>query len=264
MNDDTQDSAGSPDVAAERAPALAALQEAGEAAPAVNSLAPAGASFQELVAASVGAEQCAATELADQLGLTRGPNVPYCDNSEENCRKLFEHFFQGRLWLDAFTQRILTTIDWKNPETPCPPRAWEGTDDINTTMYLQRQAGPKVRRSAVQDAVVAVAHTNRRNCVVDPALETRIAQEVRYVGRPWMEQVKETLVTLSQGKPLPPITAASLLNAMGLPVAQQNRSMATRVGVALRKLGASRKVRWVGGANGTPITEWTFPEGLPK
>jgi Virulence-associated protein E len=482
VSDDAQDSVGSPDVTTEQARALAALHAdaehkkkakfEAEAAPAVNP----GTSLQERAAAAVAAQQQraatnlratarkAARGLADQLGLTRGPKVPYCDNSEENARKLVNHFMTGRLWFDDFTQRVLTDIDWNDPRTPCSPRAWEDTDDINATVFLQLQAGPKIRKSAVQDAVVAVAHANRRNCVVDwlkslqwdgvpriasvfprlfgtpstpyhlaagqnlfismvaramdpgckvdemivlegpqhvgkstawkviggklhaelhanpnhkdfqqqfrgvwlgelpemsalrrttveqikgmltcrvdryrpsygryereyprqtvcggttnqdkylqddtgnrrfipirvrgsidiaqlqqerdqlfaeavalykkrqswwqyPVLETRIAQEARYVGDPWIEQVKDTLVRLSQGQPPQPITAASVMNGMGVPVAQQNRSMSTRVGVALRKLGGVSKTRWVGGMSGTPITEWTFPGGLPK
>lgn len=489
MSEDTQDSVGSPDVTTEQAQALVVLhadaeheekaevepEEAVEAAPAVNPFAP-GTCLKERADAAVAKQQQraatdlrttaqkAARALANKLGLTRGPKVPYCDNSEENARKLVEHFMAGRLWFDGFTQRVLTDIDWNDPRTPCSPRPWEDTDDIHATVFLQQQAGPRIRKSAVQDAVVAVAHANRRNCVVDwlkslqwdgvpriatvfsrlfgtpstpyhlaagqnllismvaramkpgckvdemivlegpqhvgkssawkviggelhvelhanpnhkdfqqqfrgvwlgelpemsalrrttveqikgmltcrvdryrpsygryereyprqtvcvgttnqdkylqddtgnrrfipihvrgkidlaqlqqerdqlfaeavhlykqgqswwqyPALETLVAQEARYVGDPWVEQIKVELARLSQQIPAQPITAASIMGAMAIPVAQQNRAQATRVGIALRKLGGVSKIRWVGGTNGTPITEWTFPGGLPK
>ena len=53
-----------------------------------------------------------AMDISGQLGLARQKNAMSVDNSQENCRKLVEHCFAGRIWLDAFTQRILTTIDW--------------------------------------------------------------------------------------------------------------------------------------------------------
>jgi hypothetical protein len=195
MSDDTQDSVGSPDIVTQQRQALTELrasagveeqaeveaEEAVEVAPAANPFAPAGATLQETIAAGGGAQHLAniatpdlhkvaqrsARQIANQLGLTRGPRVPYCDNSEENARKLFSHFMAGRLWLDVFTQRKLTTIDWTDRATPCLPRTWEDADDDNATVFLQQQAGPKIRKSAVQTAIVVVAHANRQNCVVD-------------------------------------------------------------------------------------------------
>lgn len=66
---------------------------------------------------------------------------------------------KGRMWKDAFLQRILTGD---------PPREWGDVDDIALVLYIQRVAGlPKIGKEIVSQAVVNVAHTNERNCVTD-------------------------------------------------------------------------------------------------
>lgn len=66
---------------------------------------------------------------------------------------------QGRFWFDEFLQRIMTDD---------PPREWRDSDDINLTLYIQRDIGiAKIGRDVVSQAVIAVAHRNSRNCVRD-------------------------------------------------------------------------------------------------
>jgi predicted P-loop ATPase len=105
--------------------------------------------------------------IATQLGLSRPKDALSCDNTGENCRKLVEHFCHGRVWFDAFTQTILTTLDWKSTEAPCTPRLWKDIDDDQMVVALQRVAGPRIKAASVQAAVRVVAHTDRRDCVVD-------------------------------------------------------------------------------------------------
>ena len=108
-----------------------------------------------------------AMDISGQLGLTRQKNAMSVDNSQENCRKLVEHFFADRIWLDAFTQRILTTINWSNFNQVGPVRLWKDVDDIFATSILQAEAGYKLQKGTVRDAVEVFAHSRPRNSVVD-------------------------------------------------------------------------------------------------
>jgi predicted P-loop ATPase len=489
-----QDSVGPTDVTPEQAQALAALrdsvrfeekaevaaaEEAVAAAPVVNPFAPATASRQEQIAAGVGAQHLAKVAphavttpkawavrtrlISEQLGLTRGNKALGVDNSEANCRKLIEALLPNRVWLDTFTQRVMTAIDWKSFETPLSkPRSWKDVDDIHALVFLQEQAGPKLRKTTLADAIMAYAEAHPRNCVVDwlnslqwdgtrrlttlmprafgtpstryyyrvgrnllismvaramdpgckvdstvvlegpqdklkstawevlggerhaeltanletkdgqqqfrgvwlgqlpelsalrradiervkglltsrvdryrpsygryeeeyprqtvfvgttnqttwlqdptgnrrffpvkigkidvsllrqerdqlfaeavalykarrkwwiyPRLESLVQQEARYIPDPWLDQVHDAVVQLMRRSPPRPITAADVLGAMGVPVAQQTQSAATRVGIALRKLGGVAKIGWTGGTNGTTARTWTFPGGVP-
>jgi predicted P-loop ATPase len=178
VNDLQPDSFGLRDVTISKA--LTALRESARLAEKAEAEeasdhASAGSSLQERVDAVTKAEQLAEARdyrhqwkrVATQLGLSRPNNAPACDNTEENCRKIIEYLFLGRLWFDAFTRRVLTTIDWKTPDVPCPPRPWTDVDDEYATMTLQRVAGPRIKAGSVRAAVTVVAHSHQRDCVVD-------------------------------------------------------------------------------------------------
>jgi len=188
VTDDIQDSAGAPDITIEKTRALAALRESArvtEKAEAESEEAcgrpQAGVSLQEEVEAARRVEQLAEARdhlrqwrrIATQLGLSRPRDALSCDNTEENCRRLIEYLFQGRLWWDAFTRRILTNIDWKTPDVPCPPRQWEDIDDEYATVTLQRTAGPRIKAGSVRAAIMLMAHSHCRDCVVDWLNELR-------------------------------------------------------------------------------------------
>lgn len=62
-------------------------------------------------------------------------------------------------WYDEFLQRVLTND---------PPREWSDADDINLTLYMQREIGlTKIGLDQVRNAVVVIAHRDTRNCVRD-------------------------------------------------------------------------------------------------
>lgn len=65
----------------------------------------------------------------------------------------------GTIWFDEFLQRIMTG---------CPEREWTDADDLNTTLYIQRDVQlPKMGHDTVSKAVMQVAFKNTRNCVKD-------------------------------------------------------------------------------------------------
>lgn len=63
----------------------------------------------------------------------------------------------GLVWFDEFLQRLMTGD---------PAREWTDADDINLTLYMQREIGiSKLGREAVSQAVIAISMRDRRNCV---------------------------------------------------------------------------------------------------
>lgn len=66
---------------------------------------------------------------------------------------------RGKIWYDEFLQRMLTGK---------PPREWRDVDDIDMTLYFQREIGlKKISTGLVSDAVQQVAFRNIRNCARD-------------------------------------------------------------------------------------------------
>lgn len=66
---------------------------------------------------------------------------------------------RGVLWFDDFLNRVMTGD---------PAREWTDADEINLTLYMQRELGvSKIGRDTVSLAVVSVASRDRRNCVRD-------------------------------------------------------------------------------------------------
>lgn len=66
---------------------------------------------------------------------------------------------KNMVWFDSFLQRILTGD---------PAREWQDADDVNLTLHMQRNIGiEKMGRDMVQNAVIAIAYRNMRNCVRD-------------------------------------------------------------------------------------------------
>lgn len=66
---------------------------------------------------------------------------------------------RGLVWFDDFLNRLMTGE---------PAREWTDADDVNLTLYLQREIGiSKMGRSTVADAAIAIAMRDRRNCVKD-------------------------------------------------------------------------------------------------
>lgn len=63
------------------------------------------------------------------------------------------------LWGDDFLGRIMTGD---------PPREWTDADDLNLTLYAQRELGiPKMVKQNICDAVIIHAKRNRKHCVKD-------------------------------------------------------------------------------------------------
>lgn len=78
-----------------------------------------------------------------------------------NAISLIEHSpdLKGTIWFDEFLCRIMTGS---------PPREWRDVDDLNLTLYMQRNAGvPNMAPETVSKAALTVAHRATRNCVKD-------------------------------------------------------------------------------------------------
>lgn len=92
-----------------------------------------------------------------QLGANGGPPLANLNNAVailENDEEL-----KGIVWFDDFLQRVMTED---------PPREWADADDIRLALHMQRNLGmAKIGREIVAQAVLAVAHNNRQNCVRD-------------------------------------------------------------------------------------------------
>lgn len=70
-------------------------------------------------------------------------------------------FLHNKVWYDEFLGRILTI---SNPH----PREWRDVDDVDLTLYLQREIGlQKIGTNIVAQAVMQVAYRNVKNCVKD-------------------------------------------------------------------------------------------------
>lgn len=64
----------------------------------------------------------------------------------------------GRIWYDEFLQRVLTT--WGGDE----PEEWSDAHTVKLTLWMQRVLGlAKFNTGIVHDAVMAVAHINKRD-----------------------------------------------------------------------------------------------------
>ena len=99
-------------------------------------------------------------QLWRRWNLDCNPNTGQPLTNLDNAVRVLEQdpSLRGTVWFDDFLGRILTTDS----------REWSDADDINLTLYLQRSIGlAKVSRETVQQAVVAVAYRDRRNCVQD-------------------------------------------------------------------------------------------------
>lgn len=107
--------------------------------------------------------------LHSALGLDRGSGgVTYCNLN--NALKVLElHPDQrGMIWYDDFLQRIMCA-DIRNDGNGGlihGAREWQDIDDINMTVYMQRDIGLlKMDKTTASQAVKAVAQVNRKNCV---------------------------------------------------------------------------------------------------
>jgi predicted P-loop ATPase len=93
-------------------------------------------------------------------GLDRNGNgLPYTNLN--NAVRVLEAdpSIRGVCWFDEFLQRILTGD---------PVREWSDADDINLTLYMQREVGlTKMALEVVRNAVVVAARQDTRNCVRD-------------------------------------------------------------------------------------------------
>jgi predicted P-loop ATPase len=64
---------------------------------------------------------------------------------------------RGLVWFDEFLQRLMTGE---------PAREWSDADDINLTLYMQREVGiSKMGRDTVSQAVISHSMRRTRNCV---------------------------------------------------------------------------------------------------
>lgn len=94
---------------------------------------------------------------------TNGSPIANLDNCVRIVEK--EKSLQGRIWWDAFRQRLMTT--WGNA-TGAPPREWGDVDDIRLNLYVQRDYGiGKIPAGPVHDAAVIVGHRAQRNELVE-------------------------------------------------------------------------------------------------
>ena len=95
-----------------------------------------------------------------------GPNnssggQPYSDLNNAVRVLEVDPLLQERVWYDEFLGRMLTM---SNPH----PREWREIDDINLTLYLQRDIGlKKISDVVVGKAVTQVAFSRVKNCVRD-------------------------------------------------------------------------------------------------
>lgn len=66
--------------------------------------------------------------------------------------------FKGTIYYDDFLNRVMLQNS--------PAREWSDADDLRLTRHIQAELGlPRIGREVVSQAVVAVAHQRRRNCV---------------------------------------------------------------------------------------------------
>lgn len=92
-----------------------------------------------------------------QLGSNGGPPLANLNNAV--CILENDENLKGIVSFDEFLQRVMTGS---------PPREWGDHDDIRLALYMQRDLGmSKIGREIVAQAVLAVAHNNRTNCVRD-------------------------------------------------------------------------------------------------
>lgn len=86
---------------------------------------------------------------------TNSGGVPHWNLN--NAVRVLEHNMTGKLWLDTFLQRIMTTWDGEQ-------RQWRDYDDHRLLLWMQRDVGlHKLSKGVVQDAVVAYAVKHARN-----------------------------------------------------------------------------------------------------
>lgn len=95
--------------------------------------------------------------LWDEWGLHRSANgAPLLNLS--NAVSIIEHDpqLQNLVYYDDFLQRVMHR----------DAREWGDADDINLALYVQRNTGiNRIGRDIVSQAVIAVAHKHKRNCV---------------------------------------------------------------------------------------------------
>jgi len=98
-------------------------------------------------------------ELIQQFGLeVNSKGEPYASTANITRALAADPALSRNIWYDEFLQRIVTA--WRCAE----PREWADVDDINLQIYLQETLGtPRLAKSTVQDAVMAVAYMDVRN-----------------------------------------------------------------------------------------------------
>lgn len=96
------------------------------------------------------------------LGPTNSSNgAPFSDLNNAVRVLEMDPLLKGKIWFDEFLQRIMTI---GNPH----PREWRDVDDIDLTLFFQREIGlKKISTAIVSQAVMQMAFRDVRNCVKD-------------------------------------------------------------------------------------------------
>jgi putative DNA primase/helicase len=111
----------------------------------------------------------------------------------------------------------------------------------------------KERDQLFAEAVHLYRQKQCRKWWVYPRLQTAVAQEMRLVGDPLFEPVRQAVISLL--KRGAQITASSVMDEMCIPTVQRDERMGTRVGIQLRRLGGHLR-------RSTYVRRWEFPEGV--
>ncbi len=96
------------------------------------------------------------------LGLVLTDKAQPVPNAD-NCLRILENLpaFAGRIWLDEFSNNIMTDFSAKDEE-----REWTDSDTRSLWIELQRRLGlARIGKEPVLEAVMAYAHINRRHPV---------------------------------------------------------------------------------------------------
>ena len=92
------------------------------------------------------------------LSLTKDGGGPHVNL--HNAALILENdpHFTNAVYFDEFLQRVIRCNS--------PEREWHDSDDLEVARYIQSElAIPRMSRDTVSQAVITVAHKNKRNCV---------------------------------------------------------------------------------------------------
>ena len=90
-------------------------------------------------------------------GLQLAKAGPHCNLNNAALILENDSTYKGRIYYDEFLQRVIRRNS--------PAREWTDSDDLEVTRHIQSLLGmPRMGRDSVSQAVVSIAHKNKRNC----------------------------------------------------------------------------------------------------